>query len=105
MGNTQKMRVTVHDEVLPAALCQELAVEIKDSAGADPDAHGLSLMHPVPSSLYQKILSIVDGDQQVVPLVSMEAMLVPARVSAQPVLLHQVGCGSWWSGTLNPPHN
>jgi len=43
--------------------------------------------------VYQKILSIVDGDQQGVPLVSMEAMLVPASVSAQGVPLHQVGSG------------
>ena len=101
MVNTEKMRVTVHDEVLPAALCQELAVEIKDSAGADPDAHELSLMHPVPSSVYQKLLSIVDGDQQVVPLASMEAMLVPARVSDQGVPLHQVG-SSCWLASLSP---
>ena len=87
------MRVTVYDDVLPAALCHDLAVEIKDSAGADPNAHEVSLVLPVPSSVYQKILSIVDGDQQGGLLVSMEAMLVPARVSAQGVPLHQVGSG------------
>ena len=101
MGNNKMTRVTVHDEVLPAALCQELAVEIKDSAGADPHAHEVSLVLPVPSSVYQKILSIVDGDQQGGLLVSMEAMLVPARVSAQGVPLHQVG-SSCWLASLNP---
>jgi hypothetical protein len=71
--------VMVNDEVLPVVLCQKLAGE--GVTGVDPDAHNLSIMHPVPHSVYQKILSILGGDQQVVPLqVPMEARLVPARV-------------------------
>ena len=94
--------VTVYDEVLPVVLCQKLAVEIKGAAGADPDAHNLSIMHPVPPSVYQKILSILGGDQQVVPLhVPMEARLVPARVSSQGVPLHQVRSSCWLAG-LHP---
>ena len=97
------IRVTVYDEVLPVVLCQKLAVEIKGAAGADPDtAHKLSIMHPVPSSVYQKVLSILRGDQQVVPLqVPMESTLVPARVSSQGVPLHQVG-SSCWLASLHP---
>ncbi len=60
-ARTPYPRVTVYDEVLPVVLGQKLTVEIKGAAGADPDAHNLSIMHPVPSSVYQKILSILGG--------------------------------------------
>ena len=101
-ARTPYTRVTVYDEVLPLVLCQKLAVEIKGVAGADPDAHKLSIMHPVPSSVYQTILSILGGDEQVVPLqVPMEARLVPARVSSQGVPLHQVRSSCWLAG-LHP---
>ena len=102
-ARTPSIRVTVYNEVLPVVLCQKLAVEIKGAAGADPDAaHKLSIMHPVPSSVHQKMLSILGGDQQVVPLqVPMESTLVPARVSSQSVPLHQVG-SSCWLASLQP---
>ena len=81
---------------------QKLAVEIKRVSGADPDAHKLSIMHPVPSSVYQTILSILRGDEQLVPLqFPMEARLVPARVSSQGVPLHQVRSSCWLAG-LHP---
>jgi hypothetical protein len=100
----------VYDDVATVELCQKLLAEIKGSAGGDPDTHDheLTLMVPVSAPFYEKILSMMQsgGGKQVVPREDwMETVLMPARVSAQPVLLHQVGCGSWWSGTLNPPHN
>ena len=103
-ARTPYTRVTVYDEVLPVVLCQKLAVEIKGAAGVHPDAHKLSIMHPVPSSVYQTILSILGFDEQVVPLqvpISMEARLVPARVSSQGVPLHQVRSSCWLAG-LHP---
>lgn len=101
-ARTPYARVTVYNEVLPVVLCQKLAVEIKGVAGADPDAHKPSIMHPVPSSVYQTIWSILGGDPQVVPLqVPMEARLVPARVSSQGVPLHQVR-SSCWLASLHP---
>jgi hypothetical protein len=103
-------RVRVYDDVATVELCQQLLAEIKGSARGDPDTHDheLTLMVPVSSPFYVKILSMMQsgGGKQVVPREDwMETVLMPARVSAQPVLLHQVGCGSWWSGTSNPPHN
>ena len=98
----------MYDEVATLALCQQLVAEIKGLAGGDPVAHERQLMLSVSLSFYEKILSMMQfgGAKQVVPREDwMETVLMPARVSAQPVLLHQVGCGSWWSGTLNPSHN
>ena len=94
-------RVWVYDEVATLALCQQLVAEIKGLAGGDPVAHERQLMLPVSLSFYEKILSMMQfgGAKQVVPREDwMETVLMPARVSAQPVLLHQVGCGSWWCG-------
>ena len=101
-ARTPYTRVTVYNEVLPVVLCQKMVVEIKGVTGADPAAHKPSIMHPVPSSVYQTIWSILDGDPQVVPLqVPMEARLVPARVSSQGVPLHQVRSSCWLAG-LHP---
>jgi hypothetical protein len=102
-------RVRVYDEVATEALCQQLLAEIKGSAGGDPDTTELTLMVPVAVPFYDKILSMMQfgGGKEVVPWEEdrMETVLMPARITAQRVLLHQVGCASCWSATLNPPHN
>ena len=87
-------RVEVHNDVVAGPLCQQLVEEIMGSVEADYDNRELSRMLPVPLALYESILSIVQvgGDKQVPR--HQNAVLVPARVSAHGVPLHQVDSSS-----------
>ncbi len=83
-------RVSVYDDVVSVALGLQLVTELKGSAG---DKLELSRMVAVPSSLHEKIMSIMqaNGTDQVVPRqTSAETVLVPARVSSEGISPHQV---------------
>jgi hypothetical protein len=88
--------VSVYDEVVSVALGLQLVTELKGSAGEKLE---LSRMVPVPSSLHEKIMCIMQdsGTNQVVPrqtsTVQTDTVLVPARVSSEGISPHQV-CSS-----------
>jgi hypothetical protein len=88
--------VKVYDEVVSVALGLQLVTELKGSAGEKLE---LSRMVPVPSSLHEKIMCIMQdsGTNQVVPrqtsTVQTDTVLVPARVSSEGISPHQV-CSS-----------
>jgi hypothetical protein len=89
-------RVSVYDEVVSVALGLQLVTELQGSAGGKRE---LSRMVAVPSSLQERIMSImqVSGTDQVVlrqtSTVQTETVLVPARVSSEGISPHQV-CSS-----------
>jgi hypothetical protein len=83
-------RVSVYDGVVSVAFGFKLVTEIKRLAG---DKLEMSHMLPVPSSLHEKIKSImqVDGTYQVMPRQdSKQTVLVPARITSQGISPHQV---------------
>ena len=93
-----KQRVRAHEQMLSAELCQQLVAELKhlagDALGAQVD---LEMSVPVPSSLYEAIMSAlrVGKASPVVPgaLASENKekgmVVVPAKISSKVVPLHQ----------------
>ena len=93
-----KQRVRAHEQMLSAELCQQLVAELKhlagDALGAEVD---LEMSVPVPSSLYEAIMSAlrVGKASPVVPGALANEnkekgmVVVPAKISSKVVPLHQ----------------